>query len=100
MTHEPPDYPHGSPAARSLFADIDKRGGTMRITRLRRHIGMEPSVLDDAVNELVDRRWMKIVWRKSAHIMPGEEFRPVTDADRFVTTRWGRHRYRSTWPSN
>ncbi len=98
MTHDPPDYPHCSPAARSLFSYIHHRGGTMRIKPLLRRIGMEQGMLVDAVNELVERYWMKIVWRKSAGIMPGEDSRPLTDADSLVSTRWGRYRYRSTWP--
>ena len=99
MTHEPPDYPHGSPAARSLFAYIHRRGGAMRIKPLLRRIAMEQPVFADAVNELVERGWIRIAWRKSARITPGEESRPYTDIDRLTTTRWGRYRYRSTWPT-
>lgn len=97
MTHDPPDYPHCSPAARSLYAYIHHHGGLMRIRPLMRGLHMERKLLADAVNELVERGWLRIVWRKSARITPGEESRPHTDIDRLTTTRWGRYRYRSTW---
>jgi hypothetical protein len=98
MTDAPPDYPNCSPAARSLFAYIYCRGGLMRIRPLTRRISMEPGVFADAVNELSERGWLNIVWRRAVRIEPSEESRPQTDVDRLVTTRWGRHRFRSTWP--
>ena len=69
----------------------------MRIGPFLRGFHMQQGPLVDAINELVERRWMRVVWRKSAKIRLNEESLAITDAERLVTTRWGRHRYRSTW---
>jgi hypothetical protein len=61
---------------------------------------MEQAILVDAINELVERRWLRIVWRKSARAAAAEgQSLRLADAERLVTTRWGRHRHGSSWPS-
>jgi hypothetical protein len=98
MTEQRPEYPHGSPEERSVFSFIYHRSGTMRLRPLMRHMRMKPATFVDAINDLVARGWLTCVWRKSAGT-PGEESRPITDVARLTTTRWGRRRYRETWPT-
>jgi hypothetical protein len=100
MTHDPMDSPHASGPARCVFAYIHRHGGTVRMGPLLRGLGMDQRIFVDAVNELVDRYWIKIVCRKAADAAPDDEARLITDIERLVTTRYGRHRYRSTWPED
>ncbi len=71
----------------------------MRLAPLLRRLGMEPRVFVDAVTELVERYWIRIVWRKAPPGTPDDEPRPYTDIVRLVTTRFGRRKYRTTWPT-
>lgn len=98
MTRDPMDSPHASGPARCVFAYIKRRGGTVRVRPLLRGLGMDQRILVDAIIELRERYWIKIVWRKAAAVAPDDESRLITDIERIVTTRYGRHRYGSTWP--
>jgi hypothetical protein len=90
---------HASRAARFLFAYLYRRGGSMRLGPMLRHLRMEPGDLVAAVNELAERYWITIVWRKAPAGTPDDEPRPFTDVHRLVTTRFGRRKYRTTWPT-
>lgn len=98
MTHNPMDSPHASGQARCVFAYIHRRGGTVRLGPLLRGLGMDRRIFVDALNELCERYWITIVWRKAANVTPDDEPRPFTDIDRLCTTRFGRKKYRTTWP--
>jgi hypothetical protein len=99
MTNDPLHGLHASREARYVFGYLHRRGGCMRLTPLLRHLRMEPRDLAVAVSELAERYWITIVWRKTAASTPDDEPRPFADIDRLVTTRFGRRKYRTTWPS-
>ena len=99
MTDDPLHGAHASREARYAFAYLARRGGSMRLAPLQRHLRMEPGVLVSAVTELVERYWITIVWRKAAEGTPDDEPRRLTDIHRLVTTRFGRRKYRTTWPT-
>ena len=90
--------PHPSKEARYVFAYLARRGGCMRLTPLERHLRLEPAVLVAAITELVERYWIRLVWRPAAPGTPEDEPRPYTDIDRLATTRFGRKKYRTSWP--
>jgi hypothetical protein len=89
---------HASAEARYLFGQLARRGGCMRMRPIVRHLGLEPAILVAAITELVDRYWITLVWRPALPGTPEDEPRPHTDIDRLTTTRFGRKKYRSTWP--
>jgi hypothetical protein len=63
---------------------------------LLRDANLEPDELADAINELAERGWVKIVWRPEGARLPAElpqRFRPVA---RITATRFGRYRYPTT----
>lgn len=81
-----------------VMAALIHHGGTMRMRPLLAACGLGSDALADAVNELAERRWVRIVWRdpdaRPPEALP-ERWRPVR---RVVTTRFGRWRHRHTWP--
>ncbi len=89
---------HPSREARYLFAHLLRRGGSLRLGPLLRALGMDERAFADAVTELADRYWIRIVWHKAALAAPDGEPLPLTAIDRLTTTRFGRKKYRSTWP--
>ena len=99
MTHDPSDDPNPSHEARCVFAYLRRRGGSQRLAPLLRGLGMEPRVFADAVNDLNERYWISIVWHKAPPGTPDDEPRPLADVYRLCTTRFGRKKYRATWPS-
>jgi hypothetical protein len=93
-TNDPMNDPmygrHASHQARYVFAYLHQRGGSMRLGPLLRQLRIEPATFIAAVNELVERYWIAIVWHKAPQGTPDDEPRPFTDIDRLVTTRFGR----------
>ena len=89
---------HASREARYVFAYLARRGGSMRLGPLLRHLRMEPRTFVAAVTELVERYWIVIHWRKPVPGTPDDEPRPYTDIERLCTIRFGRRKYRTTWP--
>jgi hypothetical protein len=87
-----------SPEARCVFACLHRRGGSMRLGPLLRRLGMDERAFLDAVNELAERYWITVVWRKAAPGTAEEATHPLTEIYRLCTTRFGRRKYRSTWP--
>ncbi len=72
----------------------------MRPGPLLRCSRLEPDDLAAAVNELVDRCWVEVTWRRPGASLPEglpERFREV---DRVTTTRFGRWRYPVTWAAD
>jgi hypothetical protein len=84
---------------RCVFAYLHRRGGSVRLGPLLRSLGMDPHIVLDAVNELCERYWIVVVWHKSASLPPDADSRPLTEAYRLCTTRFGRRKYRTTWPT-
>ena len=97
MTQDPMHGWHASREARYVFAYLLRRGGSLRLGPLLRGLRMEPRIFAEAANELCERYWITIVWRKAA--TPDDEPRALADIDRLCTTRFGRRKYRSTWPA-
>ena len=98
MTDASSHADHLPPDALCLFAYLAQRGGCMRLPPIVRHLRLEPAVLVAAITELAERYWITIVWRRCAPGTPDDAPRPYTDIDRLVTTRFGRRKYRTTWP--
>jgi hypothetical protein len=89
---------HASREARYLFAYLHRRGGTMRLRPMLRHLRMEPRDFLAAVTELAERYWITIVWRPTPPGTAEDEARSCAEVERLVTTRFGRKKYRTTWP--
>ena len=94
------DHLFDSRYARYVFAYLHHRGGSVRLGPLLRGLGIDQQRFVDAVIELSERYWITIVWRKTASAAPEDEPRPFTDVARLCTTRFGRHKYRTTWPAH
>jgi hypothetical protein len=80
-----------------VFGLLDRHGGTMRVLPLLQASHLQPAELADAVNELMARGWVKIVWRHPRARLPDglpERFRKV---ERVTTTAFGRWRFPVTW---
>jgi hypothetical protein len=91
---------HPSHEALSIFGYLHRRGGSMRLGPMLRHLRMEPGPFIEAVNDLNERCWIRIVWRRPPPGAPDDEARPLTDVYRLCTTRFGRLKYRTTWPQD
>lgn len=90
---------HATREARAVFTALTRRGGSIRLAPwLRRLAPEEQRVLFEAVDELQERYWITIAWRRPPPGLPEDAPRPLTDIDRLVSTRFGRRKYRSTWP--
>ena len=98
MTHDPMHSPHASREARYVFSYLERRGGSVRLRPLMRHLRLEPRDLVAAITDLAELYWITIVWRKPTPGTPADETRPLTDIDRLCATRFGRKKYRATWP--
>lgn len=97
MTVDPMHGLHPSREARCVFAYLRRCGGSMRLGPLLRGLGIDPRIFVEAVNELSERYWITIVWRRAAPETLAEETRPLTDIYRLCSTRFGRRKYRSRW---
>ena len=93
------DDRHPSHEALAIFGYLHRRGGSMRLIPLLRHFRMEPRTFIDAINDLNERCWLRIVWHKAPPDTPPDEPRPLTEVYRLCTTRFGRLKYRRTWPA-
>jgi hypothetical protein len=89
---------HPSHEARCVFAYLHRRGGSIRLGPLLRGLGMDQRIVVNALNDLKERYWIIIVWRKAATGSADEDTRPLAEIDRVCTTRFGRRKYRSSWP--
>jgi hypothetical protein len=90
---------HATREARAVFTSLARRGGSIRLAPVLRRLALEEQrVLFEAIDELRDRYWITIAWRKAPPGLPEDAPRPLTDIDRLVSTRFGRMKYRSTWP--
>jgi hypothetical protein len=89
---------HASREARVVFTYLYRRGGSVRLASLLRGLSLERRVISDAIIELVERYWITLVWRKAPPGTPEDEPRSLTEVERLVSTRFGRRKYRTTWP--
>jgi GNAT superfamily N-acetyltransferase len=100
MTDDPMHAPCLSGAARYLFSYLHHRGGSVRLDPLLRGLGIDQRLVVDAVIELAERYWITILWHKAPPGTLEDEPRPLADVYRLCTTRFGRKKYRSTWPAD
>jgi hypothetical protein len=99
MTHDTSPPPDPSGAASYVFAHLRRRGGSQRLKPLLNGLGMDERAFIDAVSELEERYWITIVWHKAAPGTPDDAPRPLAEIYRLCTTRFGRKKYRATWPA-
>jgi hypothetical protein len=102
MARDDPMFgPYGRDAtreARAVFTALTRRGGSIRVASLLRRFAPEQQrVLFEAIDELRDRYWITIAWRKAPPGLPEDAPRPLSNIDRLVSTRFGRRKYRAAW---
>jgi hypothetical protein len=72
----------------------------MRIVPLYRRSALDWTAFADAINELNERRWVKVVRRRTPRpCLPPGLPEPCGEVDRIAATRHARRRYRATWPN-
>lgn len=93
MDDKPWRAPRLSPDAMQIMALLLGRGGGMRIGPLLRISRLPPDAVVAAVNELIERLWVDVVWlsddARRSDALPGR----VRNARRIATTHTGRHCY-------
>ena len=94
---EPPESLLPTCEGMQIMRLLDKHGNSMRLKPLLRSLDMDTRVFIDAVNDLKERYWISIEWRKAPPGAKEVERRPHTDIDRLVVTWFGRFKYRKTW---
>jgi hypothetical protein len=72
----------------------------MRIVPLFRSSALDWQTFAAALEELHERRWVKIAWRRRprSDLPPGVPER-CGEIDRIIGSRHGRWRYLATWPN-
>ena len=86
---------HSSCEARCIFAYLHRRGGSVRMGPLLRGLGLEPRIVLHALVALGKVMHDDCVRPRQP---ANEEARPLTDIYRLCTTRFGRRKYRASWP--
>jgi len=100
MTHDEWEIPRFSKAAVTVLDKLHQHGWSMRIVPLFRGCALDWPTLAAALEELIERRWVKVVWRTRPrpHLPPAVPER-CAHIDRIVASRHGRWRYLATWPT-
>ena len=98
-THQDMGSQQPSRAAFHVMGLILRGGGTVRMRPLLAAAGLSVDALAAAINELVASNWARIVWRGPAARRPITLPERLREPRRVVATRFGRWRYRTTWPS-
>ena len=99
MRNEPLHIPPFSTTALYIFGRLRRRGGSMRIAPLLRDLKLDDTQFADAINELQERGWIKITWRKDGAPLPANVPARFARCKRITTTSFGRWRYPVTWPA-
>jgi hypothetical protein len=100
MTHNEWEIPRFSPAAVAVLNDLHTHGWSMRIVPLFRRSRRDWAAFATAVNELHERRWVSIAWRRTPRaVLPPGTPELSRKVDRITVTRYGRWRYLATWPN-
>lgn len=99
MRNEPLSAPPFSSTALYLFGHLRRRGGSMRIGPLLWDLKLQDNLFADAINELQERGWIKVTWRKDGAPLPANVPARFAPCQRITTTRFGRWRYSVTWPT-
>jgi hypothetical protein len=99
MTHDEWEIPRFSKDAVALLGDLHRHGWSMRVVPLFRRSDVDWAAFAAAVDELAQRRWVKIAWRRTPRTaLPDGLPERCRDLDRVTATRFGRWRYLATWP--
>jgi hypothetical protein len=85
--------PGPSPEALALYRCLRRYGGSVRLRCILKRAANEQALLAAAIDELCERYWIVIVWRKSRAVPPRGELSPLEDIDRLRITRFGRSKY-------
>jgi hypothetical protein len=99
MRNEPFSAPPFSTTALYIFGHLRRRGGCMRIGPLLRELKLDDTPFADAINELQERGWIKVTWRKDGARLPETVPARFAPCKRITTTSFGRWRYSVTWPT-
>jgi hypothetical protein len=100
MAHDEWEIPRFSDAAIALLGDLHRHGWSMRIVPLFRRSSLDWEAFASAVNELQERRWVKVTRRpKPRAALPDGLPDGCRRVDRVTATRHGRWRYIATWPN-
>jgi hypothetical protein len=94
MEDNPWRAPRLSRDAMQVMALLIRSGGGMRIGPLLRITRLPVDDLAAAVNELIERLWVEVVWRGELARRPDALPERARDLRRVITTRVGRHSYR------
>jgi hypothetical protein len=94
---EPPESLLPTREGMQIMRLLDKHGNSMRLKPLLRALDMDTGAFVAAANDLKERYWITLVWRKAPPGMGEVESRPHTEIDRLVVTWFGRLKYRKTW---
>ena len=97
MRNEPLTAPPFSSTALYIFGHLLRRGGSMRIAPLLRDLKLADNLFVDATNELQERGWIRITWRRDGAHLPDNVPVRFRACKRITTTRFGRWRYSVTW---
>lgn len=100
MTHHAWDIPRFSDAAIVVLGELRQHGWSMRLVPLFRRSSLDWAAFAAAVNELSDRRWVKITRRRTLRATPPPGLpEAAAHVDRITATRYGRWRCLATWPN-
>ena len=97
MRNEPISAPPFSSTALYIFGRLQRRGGSMRIAPPLRDLKLEDNIFADAINELQERGWIRVTWRKDGARLSDNVPARFAPCKRITTTRFGRWRYSVTW---
>jgi hypothetical protein len=100
MTCDEWEIPRFSQAAVGILNDLHEHGWSMRIVPLFQRSSLDWGTFAAAVNELNDRRWVNVAWRRKPRAaLPPDLPESCRVIDRVTATRFGRWRYLATWPN-
>jgi hypothetical protein len=93
MNDNPWRAPRLSDDANYIMRLLLRHGGGMRIGHLLKVAVLHDDALAAALNELVERLWVDVVWRGPDASRPEHLPERFRDVRRIATTRTGRHCY-------
>jgi hypothetical protein len=88
------DFPRTSDIDVALMKLLARHGGAMRIGPLLREAALPRDALCETINDLAQRRCLRVTWRRTPHATLPPRLR---DADRVTLTRFGRSRLPVPW---
>ena len=83
-----------SGAALAIMKRLAQHGGSLRIAALAREVALPCDNLCEALNDLAQRRWLRVTWRRVPHAALPARLR---NSQRVTLTRLGRARLPVPW---